>query len=374
MKISEPRLERRADHIFLSAEIDGRELWYKVPPFVEITRLGDAFLAAALLPAMLKGEPLEIDSALPVSPRLLEKVKTLQEVFSTWYPLLNRVEVRARTEAAKRTEGGVCCFFSGGVDSSYTLLTHAEEITHLIFVKGIDMQMENDALWRESLASNQRVAEHYGKTLVPIESNVRFFGGKPIGWHFYQGGGLASIALALGFRKAFTSATFTYQELFPLGTHPLTDTMWSTEATELVHDGADVVRSEKIRRLAQAPPLLQNLRVCWSDSGYNCGRCEKCLRTMATLRALGVTTPTLPRLDSVTPIRRLKIRTRQNLTRAEENLRLASEAGDLALARALRRGILHYYTRRWLAEADWLMFSGKLKRLWSWIRPNDQNP
>jgi hypothetical protein len=365
MKITEPRLDRRPDHILLSATIDGRELWYKFPPFVELVRLGDALLAASLLPAMLKGETLEIDPALPVSPGLLEKVKNLQEIFSTWHPILRRIEVRARAEAAKPAGGGVGCFYSGGVDSAYTLLNHEQEITHLIFVKGIDMQLENDVLWRESLLANQRVADHYGKTLLPIESNVRFFGGKPIGWHFYQGGGLASIALALGFRKAFTSATFTYQELFPLGTHPLTDTLWSTEATEIVHDGADVVRTDKIRRLTQAPTLLQNLRVCWSDSGYNCGRCEKCLRTMATLRALGVTTPTFPRLDSIAPIRRLKIESRANLTRAEENLRLASEAGDLALQRALRRSILLHHTRRWLLEVDRLMFSGKLKRLWS---------
>ena len=373
MKVDEPRLERRPDHICLSAEINGRELWYKFPPFVKVGRLGDALLAAALLPAMVQGEPLEIDPALPVSPKLLENISTLQEIYSTWVPQFRKVEVRARTEPAQATGSSGGCFFSGGVDSSYTLLTLDQEISHILFIKGVDMQMENDWLWNESLAANRRVGEHFGKTFVPIESNIRFFGGKPIGWRFYQGGGLASIALMLGFRKAFTSATFTYRELFPLGTHPLTDALWSTEATELVHHGADVTRSDKIRQLAQDPALIQTLRVCWSDSDYNCGRCEKCVRTMTTLRVLGITTPTFPPLDSLAPLRRLKVRSPDNLTRAEENLRLATQAGERALARLLTREILRYKARRWLVEVDRLMFSGRFRRMWSRIQPENSD-
>jgi hypothetical protein len=169
----------------------------------------------------------------------------------------------------------------------------------------------------------------------------------------------------MGFGKVFIAASHTYAELFPWGSHPLTDSMWSSDATEIVHDGADASRSEKLRRIVQAPPLLEGLRVCWMDAGYNCGRCEKCLRTMAALRALGASTPELPRLESVTPIKRLRIDGPSELTFFDDDLRQARLAGDRPLARALEACILRYHTRRWLSDVDELMFSGRLKR---WMR------
>ncbi len=41
---------------------------------------------------------------------------------------------------------GVACFFSGGVDSFYSVIAHAKRITHLIFVRGFDIPIANRAL------------------------------------------------------------------------------------------------------------------------------------------------------------------------------------------------------------------------------------
>jgi len=67
----------------------------------------------------------------------------------------------------------------------------------------------------------------------------------------------------------------------------------------------------KLRVLARYPESLARLRVCWENpSAYNCGHCEKCVRTMLGLRALGVEhcvafpdtlTPELVRLQKVRP-------------------------------------------------------------------------
>src|SRR5262249_10973275 len=64
---------------------------------------------------------------------------------------------------------------------------------------------------------------------------------------------------------------------------------WSSETTELVHDGCEATRIEKARRIATSPVALSSLRVCWEnrDGAYNCGRCEKCLRTMINLLVVG---------------------------------------------------------------------------------------
>ena len=167
-------------------------------------RPGDALLAAALFPAMLQGEPLEIAATLPVSPRLLEGVKTIQNVFSFWYPMLRKIEIHAQVEKGKQPDPGVGSFFSAGVDSSYTLLHRADEITHLVFIRGVENKsLTDDTVFQKALASNERIAEWYKMTLVPVESNVKLFGHafNALEWNIYHGAGLGSIALALGFRK-----------------------------------------------------------------------------------------------------------------------------------------------------------------------------
>ena len=46
---------------------------------------------------------------------------------------------------------------------------------------------------------------------------------------------------------------------------------------------------DKLRGIAEHPLVQRHLRVCWKNYGRrdNCCRCEKCLRTMLMLDALG---------------------------------------------------------------------------------------
>jgi hypothetical protein len=81
VRINDWQLERTNEHTCLSATIDGRELWYRFPSAFQVPRPGDALVAAVLLPAMLTGEPLELDSALAVSPRLFAGLDAIQTVF-----------------------------------------------------------------------------------------------------------------------------------------------------------------------------------------------------------------------------------------------------------------------------------------------------
>src|SRR6185503_5425828 len=136
MKIKEYVQECTSEHTLFSAVIGGRELWYRFPPSFRVERPGDVLVAAALFPAMLAEEPLEVDRGLPVSPQLIKGLETIQKVFSSWYPMLHRIRIEARVEGGAAANSGVASFFSGGVDGSYTMLKHAEEITHLVFVKG----------------------------------------------------------------------------------------------------------------------------------------------------------------------------------------------------------------------------------------------
>lgn len=364
MRVSNIELSNRDEWIELAGAVDDFRLSYRFPPDRKVAARGDAFLAAALLPAMRTGTPLEIDPMAPVSPRLLAGADALQDIFASWYPFLRKVPVRAVAAPAQSLNAGVASFFSGGVDGSYTFLKHEPEITHLLFAKGIDMQLSNDALFEQALAANREFLEQRGKPLVPLETNVRFLGHAypPLNWSICHGGGLASIALALGFQRVYIAATHTYAELFPCGSHPLTDQLWSTEATGLVHDGAEARRSEKLERLGSCLEALQILRVCWHDAGYNCGRCEKCLRTMVGLRALKLTAPTFPTL-SLDDVSRLRVADDNELAFFKDNLDRAARGGDEPLRRALAKCVRRYERRQAVGAADRAFFGGLFRRI-----------
>jgi hypothetical protein len=315
---------------------------------------------------MRTGTPLEIDPAVPVSTRLLAASDILQDIFASWYPCLRKVPVRAVAAPAESLNAGAASFFSGGVDGSYTFLKHEQEITHLLFAKGIDMQLSNDALYRQALQANQEFLQRRGKQLVPLETNVRFLGHAypPLNWNVCVGGGLASIALALGSQRVYVAASHTYAELFPWGSHPLTDPYWSTEATEIVHDGAEARRSEKLEWLGAFPDALQILRVCWHDAGYNCGQCEKCLRTMVGLRALKLSAPTFPPL-AIEAVKRLRVNGDSELTFFTDNLERATRARDEPLRRALTHCVRQYERRQAVSAVDRNFLGGWVRR---WLR------
>jgi len=74
----------------------------------------------------------------------------------------------------------------------------------------------------------------------------------------------------------------------------------------LVHDGAEMRRPEKLPTIVECPSALAHLRVCAQDMNTNCGRCEKCLRTMIPLRVLGVEGP-FPPFRGLRAIRKMRI-------------------------------------------------------------------
>ena len=137
------RWQRRefGDDVELSVDIDGFRLWWRLPKGYEHSRTGDPSLAAALLPAMLQGDRLDIERDLPVSPMLLRGISRLQEIHHCWNPILKKIPVSAAVSPARPLNSGCLSFFSGGVDSTYTFITHRHEITHLVSCTDLTSQL-----------------------------------------------------------------------------------------------------------------------------------------------------------------------------------------------------------------------------------------
>ncbi len=76
------------------------------------------------------------------------------------------------------------------------------------------------------------------------------------------------------------------------GSHPWLDHHYSTEAVAVHHAQAAMTRLDKTRLIADWPEGLSVLRPCLAEvpgdvDQMNCGKCEKCIRTMLALLALG---------------------------------------------------------------------------------------
>ena len=149
------------------------------------------------------------------------------------------------------------------------------------------MQLSSKDLYELAFAKNEEFLNKREKNLYSIESNVRFLGHEyGLSWNICFGGGLSSIALAGGFKGCYIASGLSYADMYPHGSIFVSDHLWGNEHTEIIHDGAESRRIDKIQSIAKDTDVLNILRVCWHDKGYNCGECEKCLRTMTSLRAL----------------------------------------------------------------------------------------
>jgi hypothetical protein len=317
MRVSQIQILQRPDSVELRARVESERdyeeddwfesftLWYRFPewctPYLSPDN-GDPFLAALLLPAMRTGEPLIIDA--PVSPALVEALPEIQAIFAVFDPRTRPVHVDAISRASPLIDG--CgerrngLFFSMGVDSFYSLLKNQRDhpndsraITHLLSVHGFDAAHDgwDPEFPAELLQHFNAVAAESDKTLVPVVTNIRQVGARLAPWTMLHGAGMASIALALegAFQRATIAASSTYDLLAPWGTHPVLDPLWSTEAVAFVHDGCELDTIDKTRFVARYPLVMKHLRVCPGyRSGYNCGRCMKCLRTMTDLLQAGL--------------------------------------------------------------------------------------
>lgn len=256
-----------------------------------LTPRSEAYVAATLLPAMKVGTDLAPPG--PIDPEFADSLDTIQDIYSTWYDEAEQIEIDAemRPSPASNEFGRTATFFTGGVDSFYTLLKHRDEIDALVYVHGFDVELEDEKLRTEVSHMLQEVGSEFDKEVIEVETNLRDFSNPRVSWGKYHGAALAVTALSLqtNIDHIFVPSSLPYNILKPWGSNPLLDPLWSTQEITFDHDGPEANRLEKCQRVGESDIALQFLRVCWRNpnSVYNCGRCEKCIRTMIQLRAAG---------------------------------------------------------------------------------------
>jgi hypothetical protein len=352
-RINNHKVRREEDSSIVSATLeypDGEyDLYFKanVP---SLSSTMEPLLAASLLPAMKLGTNLHLPG--PVSPKILAGVNQIQEIFRVWDKNLTPVSIKTKdgTPHAFSAGRGVACFFSGGVDSFYTILKHREEITHLVLVRGFDIHLEDDDVWARVSGPLREAAKELGKPLIEVETNVQRFSAPFLHWTNYFGSAMASVSLLLSpwFEKIYIPAGSTFNDLHPWGSHPLIDPLWGTEDLTIVHDGCEATRVEKVKLISSSETVLKYLRVCFQNRKdeykdiYNCGRCEKCIRTKISLYLVGVLyqCATFDHDIDLKAIAQMPILNYKIFTFAMENLEFAEKTGaDQVLIQAIRNSL-----------------------------------
>ncbi|HEV8004184.1 MAG TPA: hypothetical protein VGP63_30245 [Planctomycetaceae bacterium] len=354
IRVDEAQVVAEADSLRLSFPVTHGEtqtsVWFKVRN-AEAAPSGNAALAIALVPAMRAARSLVLAESL--SPRLFTSQAAIQELFQDWDNRFNVVRITAPlVEPQQASTGGTGLFFSGGVDSFFSLLRHREEITHLIFLRGFNVkqkQVVDDAV----LPAIRAAAARMNKTLVEVSTNIREFSDGIVDWALdYHGAALAAVAqlLAPTLNKVYVASTHSERDTFRWGSHLFLDPLYSTETLSLIHDGANATRVEKVAAIANDRLVQQTLRVCNKAGASNCGRCEKCLRTMINLRVAGALEQvvTFDRQLRLNEVRLIHVRDENKASYVSENLTaLRAKGVDDDLALALNDALNHRFYKGW---------------------------
>lgn len=296
----------RADATRVSVRVrmekQDRELsyWFDVPARyrAEISESGNPWLVLLTPLAVDSGE--DIVLPYPVDPHLRENILGMMRYWNSFFPRLRPVRIIAPEPTAPARPGAkVGLFFSGGVDSTFTLLRHdtaavgmgSAPADDLLFVIGFDIPVDDHNEVAQVQAHLQRVADAHGKQLTAFATNLKTVeSAYTTNWILNYGCALATLGHLLDgrYREILISAGLTYQNRMVTGSHPVTDPLLGSRGLRFVHDGAAFNRMEKTLRIADAGAPLHALRVCWESRRHdNCSRCRKCLLTMVTLDLAG---------------------------------------------------------------------------------------
>lgn len=348
----------------VSAEVivneDINDVWYEFPWDMEkiAVRPGNAFLVAFLPIAMRVGGDICIEGK--VSENLIDKLETYQDIMLKWHPELHRVKILPQNICADlelSDKRKIISCFTGGVDAFYTLIKHQEEIDDLLYVWGFDLPITEQNFYAKVKQHLSVVAKKFNKNIVFIKTNLGFeVTNKYASWlDFCHGPAIASVVLLMSseYKVCFLPSSSDYSVLLPCGSHILTTPLWGCDNVELIYDGAESSRIEKVEYISDNKVVQEHLRVCYSSNDeYNCCECEKCIRTMASLEAIGKLdqVKTFQKPLVIEKINEIELSSERLAKTAEATCSVAEKNGKKELAEQLKRQIINYKSKALLQD------------------------
>lgn len=256
----------------------------------------DPFLVLALTCAMTNDFNIQCDA--PVTDTLYFNLsRYLIPTVSRFKEGRCEIEISCHTASAPENAGGVACGFSGGVDSWYTALKNLEpggdkfRLTHLMMHNG-GVQPFDD----EKNQMLKGIAAELG--LIPLYIRSNYYSSMyplirsscdTLDW----------LAYPFVLRKLFR--VFNFSSDIPINifsADSLLPSLLSSEDLMIYYSGMETLgRIEKVDYIIKhklSSIVMKNIRVCNSVSherftgSKNCVRCQKCIRTLFEMYALGM--------------------------------------------------------------------------------------
>lgn len=308
LTIKQPRIERSERNVRMITDIVENKcvktVWIEVDKKYEpylCTERADAFVIGFLHYAMSHNH--DIICEVPMGEYLYYQITTyLIDAIAKGSPLMHNIKITADVDQNDLPYGGkVGTGISCGIDSLHVLaalsgssLTHHKP-THLTFFN-VGSHGEGERAKR-LFAERKRMAEcfcqDYGFELVEVNSNIMdVFPQSHFMTHTFT-----SMFAVFALQKLYS--VYYYASGRPFSAFSLTDTSldcsyydlllaeaFSTDQLRIYSEGGTLSRLEKTRKVVTYSPSYKYLNVCISTA-KNCGRCEKCTRTLLALDALG---------------------------------------------------------------------------------------
>ncbi|MCC8112490.1 MAG: hypothetical protein LIP03_00580 [Bacteroidales bacterium] len=263
----------------------------------------DAFVVAVLNFAMRSGH--DIKSEAPIGEYLYYHLnRYLIDALKTYNPTWHRTKLIANIDSSDLPNAGaVGTGISCGVDSCYSLAMENNpdyphhQLTHLVF-NNVGSHGEGEKarqLFKARQETPKRIAKELGLDIIMGDSNLMDVIKQP---HF-QTHTYSSMFPVLCLQKLFavyyyaSSATKYHEFNLVFSEHrcsgayeTLSLPLFSTDKLRIYSQGESKSRLEKMREMVKYEPSYRYLSVCLK-SEHNCNVCEKCVRTLLGLYAVG---------------------------------------------------------------------------------------
>jgi len=366
-----------------------QEIYFQTTPEFaqDLSCNSHAFLVGCIMPAMQHGEARVFIDA-EICPELRNGLITAMNWMRYWYGQERLVQIEAKIKSlpTPRTPERAGCFFSGGIDSLTTLrtnrldfpLAHPGSFKDGLLIYGLEV--EKPELFEQVVSTLSAIAEDADIKLIPVYTNIRHLDKDWTFWSKkFQGSVLAAVAHAFSRRLTTVSipSSFDIHNLYPYGTHPILDPNYSSSDLRIKHDSFLLSRFAKTKLVADWNVALQNLRVCnrtdlIKPGSLNCGQCEKCIRTMTALVALGMMDKThaFPENDVSPELLLAKAYIKSPpyaLQYYQELMPPLAAQGRHDLVRGIKRLIARYNRQERLRQIDRKLLNGNLLNLYKKI-------
>ena len=234
--------------------------------------------------------------------------KVYYQITTYLLPLLcdsfNKKSINIKCELTNKKYGGkgVGASISCGVDSFYTLLKHkalkdnSYNITHLCFFNagsnGEYGGEEAQLLYNDRIKHIKEFCKEYKYPLVTVDSNMN----ELIMMNHEKRHTFTTLACVYALEKLFNIYYFASGLGFN-GSHiDEEDTAFydvlnvqclSNENITYYCSGLETTRMEKVKFISDCEETYNYLNVCVGRKWDNCGKCNKCIRTMTALESIG---------------------------------------------------------------------------------------